>query len=164
MRSAVINFLFLRRFASVVTVFILSLGLSTSFGQTVKCVPDDKEAVKYELVQNYVTDLPPYTRSLRVVVKKENFNRAFMVRLANALRMRFCSDEEISAVIFDDKHVAESLNMGDFLTGRVTPPEVRGLYALTSYTLANKGKEESIEFSTKRGNPTNEVVINLLQN
>ena len=146
------------------TFFVLAVAVNSLFGQSKKCDSDYKDSVEYKLVQNYKTDLPPYIRSLRVVVKQENINREFMIRLARTLRHRFCTDNEITAMIFDSKRVARTIDEGQFLMGRVKVPEVRGFYTLTSYTLANQGREESIEFSTKRGNPTNEVVVKLSPN
>ena len=166
-RSTIPTFSFLRDFCRNLAPFVFAfccLLTSSLHAQTKKCVADKREAIDYKLVQNYKNNLPPYIRSLRVVIKKENFNRAFMVRLANAIRIRFCSDEEISAILFDDKRVAESLDVGQFLAGRVKVPEVRGFYARTSSTSAGDGSDEFVQFSTERGNPTNEVIIKLPQN
>ena len=142
-------------------ILFLAFMAGSTIGQSPKCDPDRGDSVKYRIAQNFKSNLPPYIRSLRIVVKPENFNRGYMTLLARSIHQRFCTDEEISAVIFDDKHVADTMDMGLFLTGRIKIPEVRGFYALTSHTLSGKGKDHSIEYSTKRGNPTNEVVIDL---
>src|SRR4029078_944137 len=92
---------FYRRSIFVILILISTVGClrNSSFGQSNKCNSDHKDVVKFKVVQSYKTDLPPYIRSLRIVVKQENFNRDYMLRLAKTLRQQFCTDNEISVMI-----------------------------------------------------------------
>jgi len=166
MRVTVNKMLPLRFLRLIVGLIFLLLVIQISFlfGQAKKCASDNNDNVKYKIAQNFKGELPPFARSLRIVVKPENFNRDYMTRLGTALHQRFCTDDEISAIIFDDMNVANTMDMGLFAMGRIKVPEVRGFYTFTSHATSEKGKEQSIEYSTIRGNPTNEVVVNLPPN
>ena len=129
---------------------------SLSLGQSNECKLDQKVRAKYKVVQSYNPRFAPNTRALRLVVKPKNFNRDYMLLLAKTIRRQFCTDVEISALIFDSERAANRMDEGLFLMGKIKVPAVRGLY-----TLANHGMQESIEYSTQRGNPTNEIRIKL---
>jgi hypothetical protein len=140
----------------ILGLFVALFIVNTVFSQGRPCKSNDKIRIKYEIAENYKTDLPPYIRTLRVVVEAKYFNDDDMQGLANALRTRFCTDKEITAMIFDNMRVAKKMDEAQFLMGRISVPEVRGFYTLT-----NAGKKEFIEYSKKRGNPTNEVLLEI---
>ncbi len=125
-------------------------------GQTNDCDKPRTGTAKYKVVRNEIPRFAPNTRSLRIVVKEKLFNRDSMVRLARTIRRQFCSDDEISVMIFDDERVARNMDEGLYLAGKIKVPELRGLYAFGDH-----GRSDSIEFSTKRGNPISEIVIDL---
>jgi hypothetical protein len=94
---------------------------------------------------------------LSIVVKPKNFNREYMLQVAQRIKSEYCSEKEIIAVIFDDRKL-DNLGAlpGDFPEPKDIEKVRRGYYSL------DKAKsEEGIEFSTKRGNPTTEVEIDL---
>jgi hypothetical protein len=141
---------------AVITLVVTTCLGGYCYGQDNNCSSDYKDRAKYELIFSQRITLPPYTRDVRIVVRQKNFNRDYMLRLARTLRQRFCKDDEISVVIFDSKRVAKTMDMGLFLRGKIKVSELRGFYTLT-----NHGKSESIQFSTKKGNPNNEVLVKL---
>ena len=140
----------------IISTVLIALLVNVTLGQEQRCEASPNIGFEYKIVENTKTDFPPHVRSLRVVVKAKYFDDIHMKLLAQSLRKRFCNDDMISALIFDDLKVDKTLNEGQFLLGRVRPGEVRGIYALS-----DDGKTESIEYSTKRGNPFNEVVLKL---
>jgi hypothetical protein len=140
-----------------VALLLVYFGAIQGFGQGRPCGDKPKIGFEYKIVENTQTAFPPNVRSLRVVVQAKYFDDTHMKLLAQSLRKRFCTDDMISAMIFDDVKVAKHLDEGQFLMGRINAPEVRGFYSLK-----DRGKHEFIEYSRIRGNPTNEVILKLV--
>jgi hypothetical protein len=145
-----------RYISALIAVLIVWFAAKPSSAQELACIADRGASFDYDIIENTKSAFFPNTRMLRVVIKPKFFDEKHMRELARALRCRFCEDMEISALIFDNVKAAKALDMRQFLTGNLASREVRGIYALT-----DGGKFSSIEYSTKRGNPFNEVVLKL---
>lgn len=126
----------------------------------IKCKVESSRKVKYKLVSIDRTEVkPPFITGLRIVLKKNRFNRNYMIKLAQRLNAEYCNEEVISAAIFDDYKAAKRADaVIEYLLKKRSVPELRGFYSLNRNT-----GEELIEFSAKRGNPPNEIKINLNQ-
>ena len=100
--------------------------------------------------------LPPESiTGLRVFVAPKYFTRDKMTEIVAKLKSEYCHEEHLSVVFFDDADVARiSRVVVDKLVGNSKVPEIRGFYSLNRET----GKE-SLSFSTKRGNATDEIQI-----
>jgi len=140
----------------IISMALISLLGVEAVGQQQRCGTKPKIGFEYDIVENTKTASPPNVRSLRVVLKAKYFNDTHIRLLAKSIRSLFCEDTEISALIFDDLSVAKRIRTDQFLLGKFRPPEVRGIYALS-----DEGKIESIEYSTRRGNPIDEIVLRL---
>lgn len=145
-----------RHRAILFMLIIISVQSTLSFAQCPVSKADRKNEVKVNIAQSYKSNLPPFYRALRIVVKQKDFTHDSMVRLAKTIRNKFCQDDEITAIIFDDKRVAMTMDEGQYLIGEIKVPEVRGFYSYSK-----EDNYEGIEFSTERGKPFNEVRIKL---
>lgn len=125
--------------------------------QPKKCAIPKKLGGKYKLVSIGHSVEGPLTLGLRVVVKPENFSREYMLQFAQRVKLEYCNEQRITVVIFDDYLAAKSARIVvDYLVGRDAAPELRGFYSLDRTT-----GEEGIQFSTVRGKPADEIVIDL---
>lgn len=125
-----------------------------------QCDINQDNEVKYKVVYANRGIREPYTLGLRIVVKEKQVNREFILKLAESLRRRYCMDNDIGATIFDDKEIAKSADaIVDQLLGKKQIPEIRGFYSLD-----RKNGIEKVSFSSKRGNPPDEIVIDLASN
>lgn len=149
--------IFANSIALILIIFVSNLAGQQSEGKITKCRVDSKESVKYKLIFTHKNSLPPYTLVLNIVVKQKDFNTKYMTRLAKTVSSQFCHENEISVTIFDDARAAKRTDIGAYLAGEIVVPELRGFYSLQ-----RDKKFESIEFSTKRGNPPDEIKIDLL--
>ncbi len=141
-------------FFTGITIAMCIVG--TSAQKIEKCNVDSNVRVKYKLISENRNTLPSYILMVDIVVKQKDFNREYMVRLANTLTTRYCHDKEISVAIFDDKKAAKTTDMWNYLLGKVESPSLRGFYSLD-----RDQKRTGIVFSTERGRPHNEVKIEL---
>ena len=121
-----------------------------------RCTSNSDDHVKFRIVSVDRGIREPFVLELRIVLKSDDFNRTFMVRLAKTIRETYCKEKNVGIVIFDDKKAAKRTDMVRFLTGQVQVPEVRGFYSLD-----RQRNLESMSFSTKRGNAYDEVVVQL---
>ena len=125
-----------------------------------ECKVSLKEEVKYKLISIGRTVGEPYITGLRIVVKDKYFNKDDMVQLTKIIKARYCNEEIISVVMFDDAKVAKQARaVIDQLAGNRKVPEIRGFYSMD-----RKTEKEIISFSTKRGNPADEISIQLQNN
>lgn len=139
------------------------MAAATSYAQssdkTVECKVEANKKFKYTIIQQGRTIGESPIFSLRVVISKnEKYNRTDMLKFAENVKARFCKEENISVVIFDDKKALyeNSRVVTDYLIYKIKAPELRGFYALD-----RKTGSESIQFSTNRENPLDEVVIEI---
>ncbi len=122
-----------------------------------KCKVCPKQTFKYKLISIGRSLSEPPITGLRIVVKQPRFNRTDMAELARVLKAMYCHEESISAVIFDDSKVAKQAHVVvDQLVGTRKVPELRGYFSFDKQT----GKTQ-ISFSTKRGNPPEEIALDL---
>ena len=91
-----------------------------------------------------------------VLVNSKKINRDFMIELAKRLKEEYCHAEKFQVVIFDDRKYANTYSLSDYASSNGKIILVRGFYAFDRKT----GKD-LLEFSTKLGNPTTEVQIDL---
>lgn len=133
--------------------YLLCFSLNTS-AQHQKCQILEKK-VKYKIGFKSVNDSNDIL--LQISVKPKNINREYILRLAKRLRSEYCDAEKITVIIFDDAALAQTyLSMKEYIQSKGKIVEMRGFYSFDK----SSGKE-GIEFSTKRGNPTDENKIDL---
>jgi hypothetical protein len=146
----------------IICIYLFLLFCSVVVGQpstkTVECKVDSSKKFKYKIIAKERTINEPYIFSIRVVIKdNKKFNKENMLKFTENIKARFCNEERISVVIFDDEKTAnESRVVADYLLDQRKAPELRGFYSLD-----RKTGSEGIQFSTKRGNPTDEVKIDI---
>ncbi|HVE56283.1 MAG TPA: hypothetical protein VNB22_05600 [Pyrinomonadaceae bacterium] len=139
---------------------VLILSIAT-FGQTssetVECKIDSNKKFKYNIVTKSRTLGEQPIFGMYVVIKdNKKYNKEDMLKFTENIKMRFCNEERISVVIFDDKKAIYSKVVTDYLLGYNKAPELRGFYSLD-----RKTNKEGIQFSLQRGNPTDEVKIDI---
>ena len=138
--------------------FVLFVSIS-SFAQqqkVEKCFVPRNVRAKYQLVVEARPIGEAKTIILDVVVKPKNFTKEYMTKFANRIKTEYCSDDVITLQIFDNEASVRKW-YGDFREGvKTADGERRGMYYLN-----RKTGEETIEYSTKLGNPINEVRIEL---
>lgn len=112
------------------------------------------------MVTSVRTSLEPTIVDLRIFVEPNNFNEAFIRKLADRLTSEYCNEDKVYAVIFDNRKLArDSFFMEDYVRTGGKLIQMRGFY-----TLDRSIGKIAIEFSTKLGNPTTEIQIDLSSN
>lgn len=146
------------------TASISFLVHSEGWGQTIgttknyTCDALKKEKkLGFEIIRERKNDLPPFMVMSDIVVRKRDFTRSNMERLAKTLTARYCGENQVSVAIFDERGAALKLDMFEYLMGRTKSQAVRGFYSLN-----RDEKRISLSFSSKRGRPTSEVVIEFI--
>lgn len=130
-----------------------------SSDKTVECKVEPNKNFNYTIIQQgrSIGESPVF--SLRVVIRdNKKYNRTDMLKFAENIKARFCNEENISVVIFDDKKALDenSRAVTDYLLYQTIAPGLRGFYSFN-----RKTGYEGIQFSTKRENPLDEVKIEI---
>lgn len=142
-------------------VVLASLILCVSFVSSAQDQKIKKCSVPKEMKGKYKLALEarPLGESkkiiLDVVIKPKNFTKEYMTEFVNRIRAEYCNEDIISLAIFDNKKSVQNWYR-NFATSGKKIDEKRGTYLLN-----RKTGEEGIEYSTKAGNPINEVRIEL---
>ena len=144
-----------------ILVLLLATSLTTTLSaqqiskEIKTCKVDHVNRVPYDLISSGRGLSDPIETGLRIVVAPKFYNAKDMEELAHILRLQYCQENHLSVVIFDAaKPAKEARAVVDQLTGKRAVPELRGFYSLDRTT-----DIEKMSFSTKRGNPTDEVKI-----
>lgn len=142
------------RFISL-TFLILSFSLVSIAQETEiqKCAVPKNIDGKYKLAAEVRPLGEPKRLHVYVVVKPKNFTKEFMTELAKRLKSVYCNEDAIYVTIFDSKEKITGWFHDYVLSGRKVDKR-RGTYLIDR----NESKE-TIEFSTKSGNPIDEVRI-----
>ena len=131
---------------------------SVSFAQQQeieKCPVSKETSGKYKL---FTASRPLETYKqvlLQIIVKPKNFTKEYMTEIAKRIKTEYCKEEIVMLNIFDSKKSLLGWHYDYVVTGGKTDRR-RGTYLLN-----RKTGEEAIEFSTKSGNPINEIRIEL---
>jgi hypothetical protein len=120
------------------------------------CEKDSRTKVKFILVFEHKNSLPPYSVAAYIFVKPKNYNREFMKTLVLSLNSKYCSENHVSVAIFDDKRKAKDTDIAAYSLGEIIEPSVRGFYWLD-----RKKGISGVKFSTERGKPVDEQMIEL---
>jgi len=121
---------------------------------TNKCKIQNK-AGKYKLLLIDATrDKNGISLFLHVKFKKKTINRVRMTQLADRLFAEYCKANSLLAVIFESKKDAGLSLLSGYISGK--PIIARGYFSFD-----RKKRVKFIEFSTKKGNPTREIQIDL---
>jgi hypothetical protein len=133
-----------------------SSGISQKRGDITECKSNIANPVKFKVLRVSPSIREPFTLGIDVAVRKKDFNREFMIRFAQTIRARYCMENAIGVAIVDDKKVflADPEIIAYHLGGIKKSPVIRGFYSFNRLTGVNV-----IGFSTKRGNPDDEIVI-----
>ena len=91
-----------------------------------------------------------------ILVKPKEVERNFMIQFAKRLKSEYCNAEKFQVIIFDDRKYAIPSSMQDYISSKGKIILMRGFYSFDRAT----GKD-ILEFSTKLGNPTTEIQIDL---
>lgn len=128
---------------------------SVSSQTSEKCVVTVKDG-KYEKASIGGTLANPLILGGTVLVKPKNFNREFMTKLARRLKQEYCEADEISVMIVDSKEYMGTSTLMDYARSKQKIINMRGFY-----NFDRKSGKDMIVFSTVRGNPPDEIQINL---
>jgi hypothetical protein len=120
----------------------------------VKSPASPKESVEYKIGRRRFLERPQMLH-LQISIAPALFVREKMDALAQKLNSDFSNERKVGATILDDEQIAQN------------PPPVGAAYPF--FEKVNRGQYyldrakgyEYIAFSTERGRPANEVVINL---
>lgn len=117
------------------------------------CSAKNLKGGEYKLISVIYPVNTPHKVVLDIWIKPKNFTKEYMTKLATRLRATYCNEDYISVSIFDNKK--DQLGSGhDFIISGGKINRSRGYYWLNKKT-----GEEGISFSTKPGNPIDEVKI-----
>ncbi len=97
----------------------------------------------------------PKKFSGNVLIKPQNVNREFLIKLAKRLKAEYCMAEYFTVNIYDD---SDSMNFGWEIYNQSENKIIRHR---ATYTFDITAGINEIEYSTKKGNPTNENKIDL---
>lgn len=142
-----------RLFQLIGTMFVLSL-LSFAQEQNIKkCKVPKSTGGKYTLS----SESRPIGRSdeviVDVIVKPGHFNTSFMNEFGKRIKATYCHENVILLSIFDSKTDIVGWNY-DWVLSQGKDDRRRG-----TYLFDRKAAKDAVEFSTKKGNPINEVRI-----
>jgi hypothetical protein len=122
-------------------------------------VPSDSGLEVWTITYRVATRMrSPVELILEISVEPENFTRDKMFLLARQLNKDFPNESRIYAVIFDSESAARNYNPAGG-TYSISKKLERGEYFLDRV----KGRE-SINFSTRRGNPVDEIKVSINDN
>lgn len=122
-----------------------------------ECKVKSQEKIKYKLISIGRSIREPFVVGLRIVLKDKYFNKDNMIQLTKIIKARYCNEENIAVTIFDDAKIAKIADIVvKHLSGERIIPEIRGFYAFE-----RRNNYEKLSFSTKRGNPPDEISIQL---
>jgi hypothetical protein len=93
---------------------------------------------------------------LYILIETEKVNRGYLLKVAERINKTYCRENSIFVAIFDEKKYAGSFAVADFASRRNVYPGYRGQYSLNRQRL-----EETLHYSLKKGNPIDEVRIDL---
>lgn len=95
------------------------------------------------------------TLFLQISIKPENFNKEFLIKLAERIKNEYCNEQKLSVVIFDNHKFAKDFSAFDeMFDSNNRNVKVREIYDLDRIT-----NKESIIFSSEIGKPINEIEI-----
>jgi hypothetical protein len=143
-----------------ITIPFVTGSLSSASGQKiVKCPVQDKHGhiIKYRIGRirrASVNNVP--TLLLQISIQPDNFNREDITALAEQLKEKFCHEEHLNVALCDSYKAAKDGLLIFNLLNHETDPALRGFYDLD-----RTSSKESIGFSTVRGKPLDEIVIQL---
>jgi hypothetical protein len=145
--------------ATVGLALVFSLAPHLCGQQKDKCSPAVKteRAFKYRIGKSFRTVKGPPTLVVYISVKPQYFNREDMLSFAQQLNRDFCHEQRVSIWIFDAYPSAQSFAPHPHsLTYDRDMEALRGFYRLNRET-----HEETIQFSSSRGKPRDEIKIDL---
>ncbi len=91
-----------------------------------------------------------------LLVRPKDVNREFMIALASRLKQEYCHAKKVNVFIFDQKKYANWNSIKDFISSGGKTILMRGAYGFD-----RESGKDLLEFSTKLGNPTTEIQIDL---
>lgn len=128
------------------------------FGQEndiIKCKPQIKDG-KYKIISEGKTISGEKRLLVFIYVKPKDINRQYLLQTPQRIKETYCNDPQLIAVIFDNKKTMYQYALSDYARTNGKVVRMRGFYSFDRKT----GKD-LLEFSTKRGDPTTEVQIDL---
>lgn len=131
---------------------------SANFGQEQKiqkCPVPEGIGGKYKIIFETRTLGEPKRIILDVVVNSKNYTKEYLTEFAKRIKAEYCNENYLSVNIFDNKK-AIRIWYENFIVSEKRSEERRGTYLLDKQT-----DYEVVEFSTRPGNPINEVRIEL---
>ncbi len=91
-----------------------------------------------------------------ILIRPSEVSKEFLLKLATRLKVEYCNAEKLQVVIFDKKEYANSNSLRDYAASKGKIILMRGFYNFDTITGV-----DALEFSTKFGNPTTEVQLDL---
>lgn len=116
----------------------------------------NKSAPKYRIAYRDRTKANPSILEVHISIAPKHFNRDDMIALAGRLNKDFSREQRVTVVICDEYETAKDPAIVYDLLRRSPPLALRGFYEIDRV-----GGKEGISFSTNRGNPLDEVDIDL---
>lgn len=91
-----------------------------------------------------------------IVVDSKRINESDLKKVASRIKAEYCNEPNLQAVIADKRKFADPIVLFEFTDSKGRIVKMRGFYSFD-----RKAGTENLEFSRKRGNPTEEVKVTL---
>ncbi len=131
--------------------FFTLVAISFAQNDEVKKCKTDIKGGNYKVVFSGKSLKSPNTLSLFIVVKPKNITSEYLYKLAKRLKSEYCYEEKLIVSIFDNKKYA---NIDSLKVKKGDKNYLRG-----SYSFDNSSKKEYLSFSSKLGNPADEIKL-----
>ena len=144
------------RITALISLVLLTTFVCAAQNEKIqKCSVPKGVGGKYKLIFEARPLGEPKTVLVDVVIKPKNFTKQYMTEFAERVKAEYCNEDWVGIAIFDSKKAQLGWHY-DFVISGGKVERRRG-----TYLLERKIGREGIEFSTKPGNPINEVRIEL---
>jgi hypothetical protein len=134
---------------------VASFGLGSIHAQRVQKCDVSAAAGRYKVIFATRPNSVGSEVLLDVVISPKNFNRSFMNDFVRRIRATFCKEDTISISLFDSEKAAKGWHY-IYMISKGQTDSRRGTYMFN-----RRSGKEALEFSTKPGNPIDEVKMEL---
>lgn len=149
----------------IIALFVLGGASKVTVAQTTekkspppkKCKTSGKVGGKYKFLFSIRNStIEDKSLSIFIVIKPENINKQYLLEFVKRIRQEYCNESSIVVQIFEDKKNAGTFTVEYYAINKIADEGYRGAYVLDRDTGL-----EGLRFSTKRGNPIDEIRIEL---
>ena len=91
-----------------------------------------------------------------IVVKPDRINEEYLRQVASEIKARYCNEVRVVTVISDKKKYADPAVLSEYRDSKSRIAKMRGFYSFD-----RRNGIERLEFSTRLGNPPDEIKVKL---